>query len=186
MPISNDNRKILLKIARASIKHGLEQGQSLNVDPSDYDVQLQAHYSSFVKLEIQHCLRGCVGALVANRPLVCDVAYHAYAAAFDDPHFPPLQARDYALLSVYISILSPLEPMYFDSEIELIRQLRPHVDGLVLEDKSHKAMFLPEIWHSLSNPQDFLCQLKRKAGLPTDYWSPTIKIQRYTTEIFHN
>lgn len=186
MSLSHEHQKILLQTARASIKQGLETGYALNINSNEYPAELQLNQACFVSLEIQHNLRGCIGALVATRPLVNDVAYHAFAAAFDDPHFPPLQSREYALLTVHIAILSKLEPITFESEIDLVRQLRPNIDGLVLEDKSYKSMFLPTIWKSLPNPQDFLRQLKRKAGLPTDYWSDSLKIQRYTTECFFN
>lgn len=186
MALSTEHQKILLQIARTSIKQGLETGQRLNVNLSNYPEELHAIKACFVTLEMQHNLRGCIGALVASQPLIEDVACHAYEAAFDDSHFPPLQSREYALLTVHIAILSELEPMQFESEQDLVRQLRPNIDGLVLEDKSYKGMFLPTIWKSLTNPQDLLCQLKRKAGLPTDYWSDTIKIQRYTTESFFN
>lgn len=186
MSLSSEHHKILLQTARASIKQGLETGYALNINVSEYPEPLQEMRSCFVTLEIQHNLRGCIGALVATQPLIADVAYHAYAAAFSDPHFPAIQSREYALLTVHISILTKLELMQFDSEIDVIRQLRPHIDGLVLEDKSYKSMFLPTIWKSLPNPQDFLQQLKRKAGLPTDYWSDSIKIHRYTTESFFN
>ncbi|WP_353571093.1 AmmeMemoRadiSam system protein A [Candidatus Albibeggiatoa sp. nov. BB20] len=186
MSLSNEHHKILLQTARASIKQGLEQGHPPNVNLSEYPAELRVIKACFVTLEIQHNLRGCIGALVANQSLIEEVACHAYAAAFDDPHFTVLQSREYALLSVHIAILSELEPMQFDSEHDLIRQLRPNIDGLVLEDKSYKSMFLPIIWKSQPHPQDFLYQLKRKAGLPTDYWSDSIKIQRYTTESFYN
>ncbi len=186
MSLNPEHHKILLQIARTAIKQGLEFGQTLNVNPVDYPIELQQVRACFVTLEVQHNLRGSIGALVGNQTLIEEVANHAYVAAFEDTHFPPLQSRDYALLTVHISILSELELMQFDSEQDVIRQLRPNVDGLVLEDKSYKGMFLPTIWKSLSNPQDFLHQLKRKAGLPTDYWSNSIKIQRFTTESFFN
>ncbi|MEK7989817.1 MAG: AmmeMemoRadiSam system protein A [Thiotrichaceae bacterium] len=186
MSLNNEHHKILLQTARTSIKQGLEQGQVLNVNLFDYPKELQAMKACFITLEIQHNLRGCTGALVASQPLIEDVACHAYSAAFAAPHFEPLQSREYALLTVHISILSELKPLQFESEQDLIRQLRPNIDGLVLEDKAYKSMFLPTIWKSLPNPQDFLYQLKRKAGLPTNYWSDSIRIQRYTTESFYN
>jgi len=186
MLLSREYQKILLQTARTSIQQGLKTGQALNVNLCEYPAELQATQACFITLEIQHNVRGSIGALVATRPLITDVAYHAFAAAFDDPHFPPIQSREYALLSVHIAILSELEPLTFESEIDLARQLRPNIDGLVLEDKSYKSMFLPTVWKSLPNPQDFLRQLKRKAGLPPNYWSDSLKIQRYTTEYFFN
>ncbi len=44
--------------------------------------------ATFVTLERNDRLLGCVGTLRAHRPLAIDVAEHALAAAFDDPRLP--------------------------------------------------------------------------------------------------
>ncbi len=62
--------------------------------------------------------------------------------------------------------------------------MRPGVDGLILEEGNHRGTFLPAVWESLPSPEDFLRQLKQKAGLPVDYWSNNIRVKRYTTESF--
>ena len=71
--------------------------------------------------------------------------------------------------------------MSFDSEADLLAQLRPGVDGLILEDGTMRATFLPDVWESLPEPADFLAQLKKKAGLPVDHRSGTLRVSRYTT-----
>jgi len=115
-------RRILLETARASIRHGLETGAPLRVDPSAYPPELQAQRASFVTLNRAGQLRGCIGHLEAIQPLIVDVAENAFAAAFHDPRFPPLDRREYADLSVHISVLSPPEPMQFTSEEDLLRR----------------------------------------------------------------
>ncbi|MCP4701159.1 MAG: AmmeMemoRadiSam system protein A [Gammaproteobacteria bacterium] len=184
MPLIDKHRKILLQTAHDSIEHGLEKGGPLAVNPEDYAPELREIRASFVTLEIHGNLRGCIGSLTATQALVKDVAYHAHAAAFSDPRFPSLQRSEQPLLSMHISILSVPEPMLFESEQDLLRQLRPDTDGLILADRGHRGTFLPSVWSSLPKPADFLCQLKRKAGLPPDYWSDTLEIQRYVTESF--
>ncbi|HDL77837.1 MAG TPA: AmmeMemoRadiSam system protein A, partial [Lentisphaerae bacterium] len=99
-----------------------------------------------------------------------------------DPRFPPLTASELPELDLHISILSPLQPMSFSSETELLRQLRPGVDGILLADGVHQGTFLPSVWESLPDPELFLKHLKMKAGLPPDYWSDTIRAWRYTVE----
>ncbi|HEX22747.1 MAG TPA: AmmeMemoRadiSam system protein A [Chromatiales bacterium] len=175
---------LLHKVARASIEHGIETGRPLTVDIARYPHPLREPRATFVTLNEHGQLRGCIGSLEAVRPLVEDVAHNAYAAAFSDPRFPPLQASELADLDVHISVLSPATPMQFHSEEDLIRQLRPGVDGLILEDGYHRGTFLPAVWESLPDPHDFLQHLKLKAGLPADYWSDTIRVSRYTTESF--
>ena len=179
MFLTNEEKNTLLQIAKQSIKHGLDTGQLFNVEPLNYPEALQKLRATFVTLEIQNNLRGCIGTLVAYKPLVSDVAYHAYAAAFSDPRFPGLQKNEFPNLDIHISILSESEPIQFDSEEHLIQQLRPGIDGLILSDGSHKGTFLPSVWESLTEPGDFLYQLKRKAGLSPNHWSNTLKVERY-------
>ncbi len=118
--------------------------------------------------------------LVARRPLVEDVAHNAYAAAFSDPRFPPLARHELEGLDVHLSVLSPMEPLTFRSEADLLGQIRPGVDGLLLEEGRHVGTFLPSVWESLPDAETFWRALKRKAGLPADYWSPSLRVSRYT------
>ncbi len=182
--LSSEHKKLLRQIARRSIEHGLQSGQPLAVNPAEYDAALAANRATFVTLNKHGQLRGCIGALEPVRPLIEDVAYNAYAAAFKDTRFSPLQADELPELDIHISVLGKPEPMQFDSEQDLLEQLRPGVDGLILEERGRRATFLPSVWESLNNPQAFLQHLKMKAGLPADYWSNSIRVQRYQVEAF--
>ena len=175
-------RSTLLAVARDSIQQGLRVGQPLSVDLNDYTSELRQKRASFVTIELEEKLRGCIGHLQAVQALVQDVAENAFAAAFRDPRFPPLSIEEFPLLAVHISVLSPAEPISFSSESDLIAQLRPGIDGLILEDGAARGTFLPSVWNSLPDPRDFLVHLKRKAGLPSSHWSPGIKIYRYRAE----
>jgi len=180
------DQQTLLQVAADSIRHGLETGNALKVEVTDYSAALQQPGASFVTLTIQRQLRGCIGRLQATRPLVEDVAQNAYSAAFEDSRFLPLNDTEYDQLEYHISILNPAEPLEFDSETDLLQQLRPGVDGLILEDRGRRATFLPSVWDSLPSAADFLRHLKMKAGLSPDYWSNTLRAQRYTVEEFGN
>lgn len=182
--LSAEERAILLDLARRSIAHGLDHGTALRVDPADYPEPLRAERAAFVTLHRDGELRGCIGHLEACQALVSDVAENAFAAAFRDPRFPPLTRQEASRLAVHISVLSPAEPMTFSSEADLLAQIRPGVDGLILRDGFARGTFLPSVWESLPQPRDFLNHLKRKAGLPTDHWSDRIRVERYTTESF--
>jgi uncharacterized protein len=171
----------LLRTAEASIAHGLSHGCALPVDRAEVDPALRQVAASFVTLTIDGQLRGCIGRLEAEQPLIADVAENAYAAAFTDPRFPPLRASELPLLRVEISVLGPSEPLTCEDEDGLLAQLRPGVDGLILREGSRKSTFLPSVWEQLPDPQDFLHELKRKAGLPRAYWSDLLEFRRYTT-----
>lgn len=182
--LSRQDRATLLDVARSSIQHGLRHGCALVVEPETYADTLRPPRATFVTLEISGQLRGCIGALAASQPLVQDVAAHAYAAAFEDPRFPALREDEFPKLDLHISVLSPPEPLYFSSEEELLAQLRPGVDGLIIHFQTYRATFLPAVWEHLPDPHVFLSQLKLKAGLPLDFWSPELRAEHYTAEYF--
>ncbi len=180
---NSEECKVLLKWAKESIQHGLETGRPIAPNLSDFPTKLTEQRATFVTLEKIQRLRGCIGMLQATRPLVEDIANNAFAAAFKDPRFPALKKQELEHLDIHISILSPSESLTFSSEQDLLAQLRPGLDGLILEEGSKRGTFLPTVWESLSEPKEFLTHLKQKAGLPKNYWSDTLKIQRYTTEL---
>lgn len=187
-PISygEEERRTLLEIAFASIGHGLSTYRPLSVASGDFAAALQDARAAFVTLHIEERLRGCIGSLEPRRPLVVDVAENAFAAAFRDPRFPALSAPELTALECHISVLGTPITMTFDSESDLIAQLRAGIDGLVLEEVGgYRGTFLPSVWEQLPAPRDFFSQLKRKAGLPEDYWSETLRVLRYETTGFH-
>ena len=181
---SPEERRRLLDVAAAAIRHGLETGRPLSIRLEDYPASLREPGAAFVTLNLDGQLRGCIGSLEAHRPLVADVAENAFAAAFRDPRFPPLRPEEYPRLEYHISILNPPEPMAVTSEADLLQQLRPGVDGLVLIEGARRATFLPSVWAQLPEPRQFLAHLKMKAGLPADYWSDSLRFERYTVEEF--
>ena len=165
----------LLTIARGAI--GRKLGFRAVAEPK-HDA-LAANAATFVTLRRAGALRGCIGSLDPVRPLGVDTRENALAAAFRDPRFPPVSAAEYQATSVEVSLLSPRERIAFGSEHELLRCLRPGVDGVILEYDSHRATFLPQVWDSLADPRTFLVALKRKAGLPEDFWSVRVNVSRY-------
>ena len=181
---SESHRQQLLHIAKASIKHGLEKGRPLPVRPDEYDNELQQVRASFVTLKLHGELRGCIGRLHAERPLVEDIAENAFSAAFRDPRFAPLTEHEFPHLEYHISILDEPVDLPVTSENDLIEKLIPGKDGLILEDGLHRGTFLPSVWESLPNPRDFVRHLKMKAGLPGNSWSDSFRVQRYRVEEF--
>lgn len=182
--LAPEQRETLLDVARRSIEHGFVTGRPLVVTPSEFHRDLKAVRASFVTLQIRGQLRGCIGHLEAVQPLVVDVAENAFAAAFRDPRFSPLTEIEWPDVELHLSVLTHPEPMTFEDEADLLDQLRPGEDGLVLQDGPNRGTFLPSVWESLPEPADFLAHLKRKAGLAANHWSPHLEVFRYTTESF--
>ena len=174
----------LLAIARSSIASGVETGRALSVDTGALPSTLLEVRCSFVTLHRRGELRGCTGSMEPLRPLAIDVAEVACQTALMDPRFFPVQPEELAEIDIEISILSPLEAFPVASEAELLARLQPGIDGLVLELGPRRATFLPKVWDSLPVPGDFVSELKRKAGLPADFWSDEVVVHRYHTETF--
>jgi len=176
-----DKGNILLNLARNAI------AEQLNLDvgfQAANEAWLHEARASFVSLHKKSTLRGCIGSLVAHRPLGEDVRANAVAAAFHDPRFAPLSADEFDAIDIEVSVLSTPEKITFSDENALLRQLRPNFDGLILSYGHQRGTFLPQVWQQLPQPAQFLAHLKQKAGLSPDFWHPDIEISRYTVEAF--
>ena len=177
-------RQQLLNVVKDSIQSGLANNGPKEIDATEFDPILRERRATFVTLRLNGELRGCIGSLNAYQPLVEDLSDNAYSAAFKDPRFPPLSASELAKLEYHISILTEPASIDFTSEANLIEQLRPHKDGLVLSEGNNQGTFLPSVWEQLPDKISFLQHLKLKANLPADYWSDHIEVSRYEVESF--
>ncbi|NVK17590.1 MAG: AmmeMemoRadiSam system protein B [Methylocystaceae bacterium] len=177
----------LLQVAAASIKRGISHGEPIKLDMGSFPDSLRQYGASFVTIEKDDGnLRGCIGSLAPHQSLVKDVADNAYKAGFEDPRFPPIQSNELSGLTLHISVLSPSFPMTFKDESDLLEQLRPGVDGLIIQDGGHRALFLPSVWDKIKNKRQFLTQLKLKAGMKHDHWSNDFHAWRFITEGVHS
>ncbi|MFH1044390.1 MAG: AmmeMemoRadiSam system protein B [Pseudomonadota bacterium] len=166
----------LLDIARNSIEAAL--GVSA-LKPLPGDPWLQAARATFVTLTQDRVLRGCIGSLEAHRPLGEDVRHNARVAALSDPRFPPLAREELAGTRIEVSILSTPKLIAFADHADLIAQLRPGEDGLILECGAARGTFLPQVWENLPDTEQFVAELKRKAGLLSEVSTAKCRIQRY-------
>jgi AmmeMemoRadiSam system protein A len=167
----------LLAIARAAIGYRL----GVHAEPPRTDIApwLERPGASFVTLTLEGGLRGCIGSLAAARRLGEDVAENAAAAALRDPRFPPLTLAEWQRCGVEVSVLSGAKPLRFADEAEMLSQLRPGEDGVILEHEGRRATFLPQVWESLPDKRRFLEELMRKAGIPAETRLARCKLWRY-------
>jgi uncharacterized protein len=178
------HQHLLLTLARQSILVGLREKRRVPCPDFVHDGTLDASRASFITLRTEGRLRGCCGTLEPQGALAEGVWRNAWSSAFSDPRFAPLREEEYANLDVHISVLGPLEPVAAMTEQELLRQLRPGVDGLLLQRGAAQATFLPAVWGQLPDAVEFVRQLKLKAGWTADFWAPDIAVWRYTTKSF--
>ena len=165
-----EERDLLLLLARQALEHCVD-GQPLNkLDIGSVPDKLREMGASFVTLKKDGKLRGCIGALEPYRPLVEDVRKHAVAAAMEDYRFPQVTPDELGEISIEISRLTKPKLLdYLDAD-DLIKILRPGVDGVVLRDGNRRATFLPQVWEKIPDPSEFLSFLCNKMGIPTNTW----------------
>lgn len=185
MTLDSADRARLLALARQSVATGRGRNEPAPPPPlRGLSAPLRVLRASFVTLRLEGRLRGCRGALEATQPLAHDVWDNAWASAFDDPRFPLLEASDDDAMEIGVSVLSRLQPVPAATRVELLSHIEPGRHGLILGAGPHRATFLPQVWESLPEPDDFLDRLLAKAGLPTRPWSPQTRAWRYTAESF--
>ncbi len=185
--LSKKQGNILLRLARQTIAEHLHLPVSEPVREEELaDPDLQAKQGVFVTLNKDGALRGCIGSLVGQEPIVNGVRRHALNAAFHDNRFPPVTADEFPDLRIDISVLSKPQPLEYHNDQDLVQKLRPHVDGVILRAPGGAgATFLPQVWEQLPDPQLFLSHLCLKAGLPQAAWkSGQLEIDTYQVQHF--
>ena len=169
----------LLDLAAEAVVFAVFTGDPLSVDTADFSPHLQEDGASFVTLKKNGALRGCIGSLQASEALVHNVANNAYGAVAQDTRFPKVLCQELSHLSVSVSVLNPLSKLLYINDDDLLAQLRPGTDGLVLEGLGRRSTFLPQVWADLPNPKDFLKTLKLKGGFDPGPLSEKITAWRY-------
>jgi AmmeMemoRadiSam system protein A len=174
---SDSDRQRLLRIARDAIVAHVGGASSESV--VCHDEAPGRRGGAFVTLHSGDQLRGCVGHIEMDEPLVDVVRRCAVAACSTDQRFPAVVASELPQLALELSLLGPLEPIAGPDEIEINRH------GLVVEKGWHRGLLLPQVateWNW--NPQQFLEQTCRKAGLAPDAWKHDAKLWRFEAEVF--
>jgi len=171
----------LLQIARQSISAALVAGGKPGTPPAE-EPWLSESRATFVTLMQGEELRGCVGALEAQRPLAQDVAENARAAAFEDARFKPLTRDEFARTDIEVSLLSTPKRLAFEDHADLIGRLRPGVDGIILEhsEEGKRSTFLPQVWGGLPDPERFIAHLRQKAGIAQSVDIRRCRVKRYS------
>jgi MEMO1 family protein len=197
---------ILVQLARASLQ--ANTGAAATAIPSQAP-WLLALGACFVTLTQRGQLCGCIGSLQAHRSLWDDIVHNAAAAALQDHRFAPVTADVAPSLAIEVSVLTAPVPLSFANEAHALWQLQPlqrSVEGSVegvtgcgagcgvgdgvifsaeVDGQSYRSTFLPQVWAQMADVQQFMAQLKLKAGLAADFWSDSVQLQTYRVQEFH-
>ncbi len=175
------NRQELLEIARKSLESAVINGHPYQPEREKMNDVLFNKGAAFVTLRKGKLLRGCIGSLKPTKAIAVDIADNAYAAAMNDDRFKPLRAEELKEISFSIALLTNFEAIEFKSHEDLLSKIRPNEDGLIIEDGKREGLFLPAVWKEIADKEEFINQLKIKAGLPPSYWSDQMKVYRFKT-----
>lgn len=176
-------KEIYLDIAKKVIedtlytRHTIERDKLVEAYP-----ELAQNGAVFVTLNLHGGLRGCIGSLVAHRPLIDDLIDNARSAAFKDPRFFPLSMQEFDDLEIEVSLLSPPEVVEYSSIADLKSKVRPGIDGVVLTLYGRRATFLPQVWDELPLFDLFFSHLCQKAGVESNCLAEHPKIELYQVE----
>ncbi len=184
--LSNSEKEFLLKLARASIEYFLKNKKYLNLDLNElFSNKFLEKRATFVTLEKNGILRGCIGHIEAYHPLYFDIIENAVHSAFFDPRFPPLSKEELKELKVEISILTPLKKLLFNFPEEILEKITPNKDGVLIRKNKNTATYLPQVWKTIKDKKEFLSNLCLKAGLANNCWQEKdVEIYTYEVENF--
>ena len=178
---ARNNREALLEIVRSSLEAAVLRNEIIHPKRSNFDDVLFDKGASFVTLKKNGRLRGCIGSVTASKAIAADLADNAYAAALHDPRFKPVTPEELPEIDFSIALLTDFEEMDFNSYADLLSKIKPGIDGLLLRDGEREGVFLPAVWETLPDKEEFVTQLKIKAGLSPTYWADRVKVFRFRT-----
>lgn len=185
--VTEVEKKILLSLARKSIEHYLTTSEKYipfveKMTLERNNSNLLAPRGTFVTITKKGMLRGCIGSILPRQPIYQDVIDNAVAAATQDPRFKPLKKDELNDIKIEVSILDYPQQLLVKNSAEAVKLLNPGVDGVILYYKNNQSTFLPDVWKELKSPEEFLRQLCKKQGAPTDCWKePESHIYTYKT-----
>jgi len=167
--------RALLGLARGAVGEAFGNGSVAIPD----EPWLKEKRATFVTLNQDGKLRGCIGSLQPTRALCEDVAANAANAALADRRFSPLKPAELSSIEMEVSLLSAATLVQFADANELMAQLRPGTDGVILAADGRRGTYLPQVWEQLPDPVQFLASLKQKAGVPADTRLTRCQVWRY-------
>lgn len=180
-------KKELLQIASQALSESIVRHKDYSPSRKDYSNELFDKGASFVTLKLNGELRGCIGTVVPHVAIAHDIANNTFRAALEDSRFPPLTEAELPQVDFSISLLTGFERIRYLNEADLLNRIKPGIDGIIIRDGDRQGLFLPSVWKELPDKNEFLKNLKIKAGMNPGFWSNNIKVYRFrTVEIKNN
>ena len=182
--LTEDEGKYLLSVARKTIDQRLSDQKEQQSDAHRSD-KFREQRGTFVTLTTGGNLRGCIGHIIPQETLIEGIRVNAVNAAFRDPRFPPLTKDEWKRVKIEISILTEPKLLSYSDADDLLKKLRPDMDGVIIRKDYRQATFLPQVWEQLPKKEDFLAHLCLKAGLGAGAWKQgDLEVSVYQVQAF--
>jgi uncharacterized protein len=175
--LGSREKRFLLDIARRALVASVERRESLANLPESGPTE---YGGVFVSLHRRGRLRGCIGQIGANQPLVHAVAHSAKSAALEDPRFSPVRIDELNEIEVELSVLSVPAQISLD-------EIEPGRHGLMVSRGHHRGVLLPQVATQFHwGAQRFLEETCAKAGIDRTAWrDPETRVEGFTAEVFN-
>jgi AmmeMemoRadiSam system protein A len=183
--LTEEEGRCLLSVARETIHQRLFSSERQDLPDSQVSPKFSEKRGTFVTLTIDGGLRGCIGHIIPQEPLLEGIRINAINAAFQDPRFRPLSRKEWERVKIEISILTTPEALTYSDAEDLLDKLRPGIHGVIIKKGFHQATFLPQVWEQLPDKKEFLTHLCMKAGLERDAWKKEkLEVSTYQVQAF--
>ncbi len=183
--LSENEGKGLLKVARETIESKLFKSKEPQIDWNSMPDIYKHKLGTFVTITIEDNLRGCIGHIIPRETLIEGIKINAVNAAFKDPRFLPLTKDEFENIEIEVSVLTPPERLSYTDAEDLLKKLRPGVDGVIIKKEFNESTFLPQVWEQLPDKKEFLAHLCLKAGLsPNEWQAGKLQVSTYQVQAF--
>lgn len=158
-PISDDDKKELLRIARLTLEEYVKHKKVPQVEVKSE--RLKKPQGAFVTLKIKGELRGCIGRMISDMRLYKVVQEMTVHSCSKDPRFFPVREDELPDIDIEISVLSPMV------KVDEPRSVVVGRDGLVVRKGFYQGVLLPQVPVEENWDLDtYLKMICKKAGLP--------------------
>jgi len=166
MILTENDKKLLLSLARESIVDTIAPERSRKKQPPHSTESLQLNCGAFVSLYVKEKLRGCIGTFSEEVTISQNVKKMALSAAISDNRFTPVGAKELDELKIEISVLTPRERIHDINDIILGKH------GIYMKHGLNRGTLLPQVAVNQNwTVREFLGNCaKYKAGIGWDGW----------------
>ena len=173
----------LLDLARRQLVASVAGETVIDVYASEISNRTMREGAAFVSLTVDGALRGCmIDRFEPHEPLLANVLRNVQLALLSDERFAVIEEDEIENVRIKISIVHDIETVRFRNPDDFLKKLTPFVDGVILGTGEELSAYLPSVWETFPDPDEFLSQLCIKAGWDSDRWRtepyPTIQTYR--------